>query len=193
LLSDPGGRAALGRERVVPSVVANKMGSLPSLIKATDRTTVVPTRKQNLRTFTGNALRLARIYRREVNRRLARHGLSDARAFPVLQIARSGGGMRRGALAEELGLEGPSLVRLLDQICAAGLAERRSHPSDGRANSVHITAAGRELAAVLERVLHELRDRLLAEVSDAELAATLRTFGAFEAALETDAAKVRGA
>jgi hypothetical protein len=63
-------------------------------------------------------LRLARIYRREVNRALAEHGLSDAKALPVLHIARAGGGLRQGVLAEELGVEGPSLVRILDQLCA---------------------------------------------------------------------------
>jgi MarR family transcriptional regulator for hemolysin len=60
------------------------------------------------RTFTGSLLRLARIYRREVNRALAEHGLSDAKALPVLHIARAGGGLRQGVLAEELGVEGPS-------------------------------------------------------------------------------------
>jgi MarR family transcriptional regulator for hemolysin len=53
-------------------------------------------------------------------------------ALPVLHIARSGGGMRQGHLAEELGVEGPSLVRILDQLCAAGLVERRDDPKDGR-------------------------------------------------------------
>ena len=83
-------------------------------------------RAADMRSLTSGLLRLAHVYRREVNRCLARHGLSDSRALPVLQITRSGNGMRQGVLAEELGLEGPSLVRLLDQLCAAGLVERRT-------------------------------------------------------------------
>ncbi|MBO9557554.1 MAG: MarR family transcriptional regulator [Caulobacter sp.] len=136
------------------------------------------------RAFTGSLLRLARIYRREVNRVLAEHDLSDARALPVLHIARSGGGMRQGHLAEELGVEGPSLVRILDQLCAAGLVERRDDPKDGRAKTLHLTAEGDALAVVVEDAVQELRTKLLAGISAEDLAATVRTFVAFEAALE---------
>jgi MarR family transcriptional regulator for hemolysin len=144
------------------------------------------------RVFTSTLLRLARIYRREVNRALAEHGLSDARALPVLHIARSGGGMRQGHLAEELGVEGPSLVRILDQLCAAGLVQRRDDPKDGRAKTLHLTPEGDALAVVVEDAIQELRIRFLAKVSDEDLAATVRTFAAFEAALEAAAAGQEG-
>jgi MarR family transcriptional regulator for hemolysin len=131
-----------------------------------------------------NLLRLARLYRREVNRALGEHAISDARAVPVLQIARSGGGMRQGVLAEELGLEGPSLVRLLDQLSAAGLVERCDDPTDRRAKTLRVTDEGATLAAAIEAILAELRDRLMAQISDDDLAATVRTFAALTAALE---------
>lgn len=136
------------------------------------------------RTFTGSLLRLARIYRREVNRALAEHGLSDAKALPVLHIARAGGGLRQGVLAEELGVEGPSLVRILDQLCAANLVERRDDPNDRRAKTLHLTPEGEALAVVVEDAVQVVRTRVLAGVSDVNLATTLRTFTAFEAALE---------
>jgi MarR family transcriptional regulator for hemolysin len=135
------------------------------------------------RTFTAALLRLARTYRREANRALAGHGLSDARALPVLHIARAGGGIRQGDLAEELGVEGPSLVRILDQLCAAGLVERRDDLKDGRCKTLHLTSEGEGVAAVVEDSVHGLRSQLLAGVSEADLAATLRTFAAFDAAL----------
>ena len=139
------------------------------------------------RTFTGSLLRLARIYRREVNRALAEHGLSDAKALPVLHIARSGGGMRQGHLAEELGVEGPSLVRILDQLCAANLVERRDDPNDRRAKTLYLTAEGQALSVVVEDAVQVVRTRVLAGVSDVNLATTLRAFTAFEAALEASA------
>jgi MarR family transcriptional regulator for hemolysin len=89
-------------------------------------------------------------------------------------------------------MEGPSLVRLLDQICAAGLVERRDDPRDGRAKTLHVTPAGLELAGMLETLLRGLRERLMAEVSDADLAATLRTFAALDAALEAAEAQAKG-
>ena len=128
-------------------------------------------------------IQLGRSYRRMVDRRLAEHHISDARALPVLHIARAGDGMRQRELAEIIGIEGPSLVRLLDQLCAAGLVERHPDPADGRAKTLHITQAGRQLAAVVEGVLQRLRDEVFAGVSDEDIVATLRTMSAMGGAL----------
>jgi MarR family transcriptional regulator for hemolysin len=145
------------------------------------------------RAFTASLLRLARIYRRETDKALAAHGISDARALPVLHIARLGDGVRQGVLAEELGVEGPSLVRILDQLCAAGLVERREDPNDGRAKTLHLSGEGRELAAVIETQLDTLRKGFLSGVDDADLAATLRVLGHFETVLDAAQRRPRGA
>lgn len=134
--------------------------------------------------LTSGVIRLARIYRREVNRALAEHGISDAKAMPVLQISRLGQGVRQGVLAEDLGMEGPSLVRLLDQLCAQGLVERRDDPADRRAKMLYLTDDGVALLQVIENALQVLRGRLLNKVSDSDLEATLRVFAALEAAIE---------
>jgi MarR family transcriptional regulator for hemolysin len=101
----------------------------------------------------------------------------------VLYIARLGP-VRQGVLAEALGLEGPSLVRLLDQLCARGLVERRDDSSDGRAKILHLTQEGRALAGVVEPAVDAFRTQLVSEVSDDDLAAALRVFSAFERALD---------
>lgn len=134
--------------------------------------------------MTSGVIRLARIYRREVNRALAEHGISDAKAMPVLQISRLGQGVRQGVLAEDLGMEGPSLVRLLDQLCAQGLVERRDDPADRRAKMLYLTADGVALLQVIENALQVLRGRLLNKVSGSDLEATLRVFAALETAIE---------
>lgn len=136
------------------------------------------------RALTAGLLRLARVYRREVNRALAAHGLSDARALPVLHIARLGEGVRQGVLAEDLGIEGPSLVRLLDQLSAAGLVERRDDPRDGRAKTLHLTAEGRALAKVIEAAVDRVRAELLSGIDDRDLATTVRVLAVFEAAVD---------
>jgi len=136
------------------------------------------------RDLTNGLLRITRLYRREIDRRLAANGLTEARALPLLQIARLGDGVRQGVLADALGLEGPSLVGLLDQLCAAGLVERRDDPDDRRAKTLHLTGAGRALAAIVEPGGDQLRAELLAGVSDDELDTTLRVFAAFERALQ---------
>lgn len=148
---------------------------------------MIPARTLDERTFAQALLRLARVYRREVNRALAAHGISDAKAMPVLHIARAGGGMRQGVLAEEVGVEGPSMVRILDQLCQTGLVERRDDPTDKRAKTLHLTAEGQALAKDVEDAVQVVRAQMLAGVDDADLAATLRTFAAFEAALDAAA------
>jgi MarR family transcriptional regulator for hemolysin len=140
-------------------------------------------RQAKERELTRGMLRIARIYRKEVNRSLTAYGISDAQAVPVLHIARFGGGIRQTMLAEEIGIEGPSLVRLLDQLCLHGLVERHDDSRDRRAKTLHLTAAGEALAVRVEAALQELRGRLLAPVSDSALEATLATLAALDAGL----------
>lgn len=126
--------------------------------------------------FSAALILLARAWRRRVDEAVAPLGLSEATAWALVRIHRSGGGVRQGAVAEALGIEGPSLVRLLDQLCAAGLVERRGDPADRRAKTVSLTDAGTALADKLETVLQGVRRDLLAGVSAADLDACLRVF-----------------
>ena len=147
---------------------------------------MTPNRRKNELQLTSDIIRVARIYRKKVSRALTAYGISDAQAFPVLHIARFGGGMRQNILAEEIGMEGPSLVRLLDQLCANGLVERRDDSGDRRAKTLHLTTAGEELAVLVEDALGKIRKRLLTSISDADLKATLRVLATLQAGLENE-------
>lgn len=116
---------------------------------------------------------LPRAWRRRADNRLAGCGVSEATAWPLISIYRAQGGMRQVALAEMIGIEGSSLVRLLDQLCLLGLVERREDPSDRRAKTLHLTKSGKALARRIEIILSELRAELLADVSPGQLAACL--------------------
>ena len=61
--------------------------------------------------------------------RLGSYGISTACTMPLLMIGRSGGGIRQVALAQQLGMEGPSLVRLLDKLCASDWSAARATPA----------------------------------------------------------------
>ena len=126
--------------------------------------------------FSATLLLLGRAWRRQVEQAIGDLGLSEATAWPLVLIRRLGGGIRQGALAEALGIEGPSLVRLLDQLCAAGFVERRDDPSDRRARSLYLTAAGEAQADAVDARLDSVRAQLLAGVSAADLDACLRVF-----------------
>ena len=141
-------------------------------------------RKKSERQLTSNIVRLSRVYRKKVSRALSAFGISDSQSFPVLHIARNGGGMRQHTLAEEIGVEGPSLVRLLNQLSTSGLVERRDDLHDRRAKNLHLTEAGQALAIEVESALQQIRKRLLRSVSDEDLAATLRVLAILDREIE---------
>ncbi|MGJ4889232.1 MarR family winged helix-turn-helix transcriptional regulator [Bradyrhizobium sp. HKCCYLRH3099] len=120
--------------------------------------------------------RVARLWRREADQALANHGLSQATAHPLRALARHGtgetGGIRQGALAEEVGIEGPSLVRLIDLLQTEKLVERREDPTDRRAKTLHLTAKGAAKATEIEAVLGRVRSVLLVDIAPEDLAVT---------------------
>jgi MarR family transcriptional regulator for hemolysin len=114
--------------------------------------------------------RVSRLLRREVDQAFAAHGLSQASAIPLIVLSRLGKCVRQGALADEVGIEGPSLVRLIDLLQAEGLVERREDPTDRRAKMLHLTALGEIRADEINGVLGCVRADLLEGVADEDLA-----------------------
>jgi MarR family transcriptional regulator for hemolysin len=125
-------------------------------------------------------LRLGRLWRREVDQAVAAHGLSQATAVPLIVLSRRGKCVRQGVLANELGIEGPSLVRLIDLLQAEGLVERREDATDRRAKTLHLTPLGERRAGEVDRVLRRVRAHLLKSVSIDDLAMTFETLQKIE-------------
>jgi MarR family transcriptional regulator for hemolysin len=128
--------------------------------------------------------RLARVWRRRADLALSAHGLSEATAHPLLILSRRGKCVRQGVLADEMGIEGPSLVRLIDLLQAEGLVERREDPTDRRAKMLHITMLGESKVAEINRVIGRLRSELLGDIPAEQLAVTFETLQRIEAAAE---------
>lgn len=124
--------------------------------------------------------RLGRLMRRELDQALSDHGLSDATAVPLLVLSRQGTPVRQGVLADELGIEGPSLVRLIDLLQAEGLVVRREDPTDRRAKTLHLTPTGEAKVEELNRVLRRVRASLLKDIGSDELAVTFETLQRIE-------------
>ncbi|MDB5461421.1 MAG: MarR family transcriptional regulator [Caulobacteraceae bacterium] len=133
--------------------------------------------------MTSMLVRLARIYRSGIDDALTGLGLSDALALPVVVLGRRPEGMRQNQLADDLGVEGPSLVRLLDRLVEDGLVERREDPADRRAKTVHLTAVGQDHSRKASRVLDAFRASLLEGVPPEDIEATLRVFEVMQARL----------
>ncbi|HEK1693277.1 TPA: winged helix DNA-binding protein [Pseudomonas putida] len=124
----------------------------------------------------------ARHWRRICHTALTSYGISEACAAPLLMIVRLGDGVHQVAVAQAAGLESPSLVRLLDQLCKAGLVCRSEDPLDRRAKALSLTAEGRTLAVAIEAELVRVRHEVLQGIDEADLHAALRVLRAFEAA-----------
>ncbi|CAD7731554.1 Transcriptional regulator SlyA [Xanthomonas hydrangeae] len=115
----------------------------------------------------------ARQWQRLADQAFADFGLSSACTGPLLMIGRSGGGIRQVALAQQLGMEGPSLVRLLDKLAAQGLVRREADSSDRRANQLWLTDAGQALVGRIEIRLDALRAEVFGTLSEAQVQVVL--------------------
>lgn len=112
----------------------------------------------------------ARCWRNKLDQRLKPLGVSQAkwRVLLHLNIARSV--MTQKELSEKLGIEGPSLVRLLDRMEVDGWVERHPSQTDRRAKTVHLTDKANTMIVEIKQVAAKLRKELLNSISAAELA-----------------------
>lgn len=118
-------------------------------------------------------MRVARCWRREIDSTLQSHGLSQTMVMPLIVLNRAAGPVRQGLIADEIGVEGPSLVRVIDVLERDGLISRVCYLSDRRAKMVALTAAGKDKAAEIEIILADIRNELTADIDPENLAATL--------------------
>lgn len=126
-------------------------------------------------TFGALVAQTARLWRREVDRELQPFGLTEATWLPLLRLARAAEPMRQKDLAASLSLDGSSVVRLIDALEAAGLVERHESEEDRRAKAIVLTKAGQRTVEQVEAVSAEVRNRLLADIPQADLEAAART------------------
>jgi MarR family transcriptional regulator for hemolysin len=129
---------------------------------------------QTLMLLTTTLTHVARTYKARADTVSADFGLSQATAWPIVMISRLGDGVRPGMLAEALGLEPPSLVRVIEQLVVSHLIERREDTSDRRAKTLHLTARGRECALGVEKALIPFRRSLFDDVDQADIDACIR-------------------
>ena len=116
----------------------------------------------------------ARLYRREIDKALKPFGLTYAVVLPLRYLAQFEREIGQAQLTEVLNIEGPTLVRTLDQLAESGLLERVMHANDRRANIVRLTAAGHALDQTLRDGLHGARAALFEGVADEDLDVMLR-------------------
>lgn len=113
----------------------------------------------------------ARAWRLKLDQRLRPLGLSQAKWRTLVLVNRAGDGVTQKHLADLMGIEGPTLVRLLDRLEADGWVERRVCPRDRRNRLIHLSAKSRDMLVRIESVAAGLRTEVLSGVAADDLEA----------------------
>ncbi len=111
----------------------------------------------------------------ELTSALEDSGISP-RAHSVLATAMTGQ-YTQTELARLVGLDKTTMVVTVDELEAAGLAERRPSKSDRRARVIVVTGAGQRKAREADAVLDRVRDDVLASLPVDEREVFLRALG----------------
>lgn len=127
---------------------------------------------------------LARRWRRALDARLAAEGLSDATWAPLMHLKETGGGTTQKELAALVGVDGSSLVRVLDILVRQGFVERRVDEADARARLIYLTPEGENRVNEIRKVLTRGEEAMLVDIGDQEIAAMLEHFDRIERRLE---------
>jgi MarR family transcriptional regulator for hemolysin len=113
---------------------------------------------------------LTRRWRKVLDAEFQSSDLTDATWRPLLHLHILGENIRQKDLAASLGIEGPSLVRLIDSLIAKGLIERSEDVRDRRAKLLSLTPEGLKLVDHIRKTVTGLEDGIFRSFSDNELA-----------------------
>jgi MarR family transcriptional regulator for hemolysin len=105
--------------------------------------------------------------------RVKERGLTLSRAKALFALSKRDG-LNQRELADELGIETPTIVRLLDGMEKQGFIERRVEASDRRAKQIHMTARGRDIAGDIDKLACEIREQVLGGVDASDKAVALQ-------------------
>ena len=113
----------------------------------------------------------SRSWKQAVDRRLKYLGVSQASWMTIAIAAKAESPLSQSELADRLGVEGATMVAMVDRLVKAGLVAREASSTDRRIKRVVLTPAG---VAIYEKVKTEadtLRKQLLAKMDAKKLQA----------------------
>ena len=123
-----------------------------------------------LAAFPQALIEAARGWRSKMDALLRPNGLTSAMGTVLACLAAAPQPLSQRELAQAVGVEGPTLVRLLDRLEGGGFAKRVADPQNRRINRVQLTQKATTCFATLLRVEGKLRDTLLHDISQADMA-----------------------
>lgn len=117
---------------------------------------------------TGFALaKLCKAHRGNVGGMLAEFGLHVGQDMVLIELWQNDG-LRGGELACRLGVEPPTVTKMLRRLEGCGLVERRPDPADARSFRVYLTDDGRALEGPVSGSWERAEEKTLAGLEPAE-------------------------
>ncbi len=107
-------------------------------------------------------------WRNELDRRLRPLGFSHSRWLLLFHLSRHDG-CTHHELAQYMGIEAASLVRLVDHMEREGLLKRCGSETDRRVKHLHLSDAGKIVVTEIRSYAADLRKEVLDGLSQAEI------------------------
>ncbi len=123
--------------------------------------------------LTRRILFLARRWKNQMDESLRATGDSHARWVTLLWVDLLAGRANIGELAEHVGVELPTLIRLLNRLEQEGLVERRALDGSNRDKTVVLTPKGKPEVVAMGQVITRTRAEFLDGVDEKRLNAAL--------------------
>jgi MarR family transcriptional regulator, transcriptional regulator for hemolysin len=127
--------------------------------------------------------RVSRLWRAEIDRRLSGHGSTEAQWLTLLQLRRMNEPATQKMLAAAVGVQEPSMVRMLDRLEADGLIKREPLAGDRRAKAIALTAKATPRLTRVQKFADALREELFDGIEDGDIETCVRVFRKLEARL----------
>lgn len=122
--------------------------------------------------FSESLFLITHAWRTELDRRLRPLGFSHSRWLLLLHLSRNDGCTHR-ELAESMGIEAATLVKLVDHMEKEGLLKRCASETDRRVKHLRLSAEGKKVVENIRSYATDLRKEVLSGLSPAEIKTAL--------------------
>ena len=127
----------------------------------------------------------ARAWRQAIDRRLKYLGVSQASWMTIAVAAKALQPLSQSELAEKLGVEGATMVAMVDRLVKAGLVKREPSTADRRIKRVVVTEAGQRLFDTVKTEAAAVRKELLSQMDPKKLEAATAVLEALQGMIDT--------
>jgi MarR family transcriptional regulator for hemolysin len=127
----------------------------------------------------------SRAWRQAVDRRLKYLGVSQASWMTIAYAAKARSPLSQSELADKLGVEGATMVAMIDRLVNAGLVTREASTTDRRVKRVVLTSAGSKIYDRVKAEAAALRKELLTDTDPKKLLIATELLESLREVIET--------